>query len=515
MAGELAADAIELRTARPDRPAVLRPGRVLLAAGALGVIGQLLFFDVGAGINVPIAVALLLLGGWLTRRAERPPLIDLWLGPAAIVFSLFAAIRADPSLVGLDVLAALALAGGALASFGGRPVVARSFGGLFALAFGAVGWALAGAIPALSDARQAMPPSRVTVRRASPALPVLRGLAIALPLLVVFVALFSSADAVFAQLLDDLFGFEIDLGDAGWRTVVAAALAWLAAGGLAYAATRPGPDAAEGARTPWRIGTTEVLTVLVAVGLLFLVFVALQGAYLFGGLDTIQAAGLTYAEYARRGFFELVAVAVLAGGLIVAAERLARDRSRRLLGAGIGLAVLTGVVLVSAALRLRLYQEAYGWTELRLYVVGAICVLAIGLVGLVAALATDRVRWIGHLLIVAGLVIGLALNVIGPVRFITEQNVARVIHPELVPPTGSSGLDISYVAGLGDDAVPDLLRVLPSLNTADAIYLRAELAFRLDQLDADSGLNAWQAWNAGRAGARDALDAARVAGDLP
>jgi hypothetical protein len=110
---------------------------------------------------------------------------------------------------------------------------------------------------------------------------------------------------------------------------------------------------------------------------------------------------------------------------------------------------------------------------------------------------------------------GLALNVIGPVRFITEQNVARVIHPELVPPTGSSGLDISYVAGLGDDAVPDLLRVLPSLNTADAIYLRAELAFRLDQLDADSGLNAWQAWNAGRAGARDALDAARNAGDLP
>ena len=54
------------------------------------------------------------------------------------------------------------------------------------------------------------------------------------------------------------------------------------------------------------------MTILVLVNAVFTGFVALQAAYLFGGLDTMQAIGLSYAEYARRGFFELVAVAALA-----------------------------------------------------------------------------------------------------------------------------------------------------------------------------------------------------------
>ena len=49
-------------------------------------------------------------------------------------------------------------------------------------------------------------------------------------------------------------------------------------------------------------------------------FVGLQIAYLFGGLDTLVAAGMTYSDYARRGFFELVAAACLAGAVVVALE---------------------------------------------------------------------------------------------------------------------------------------------------------------------------------------------------
>jgi hypothetical protein len=501
--------------AAPDRPLVVRAGWVLAAAGALGIVGQLLFFGVGVGANVPIAFVLLLAGGWILRRVPRPALHDAWLGPGAVLFASFAAIRADPSLVALDILTALGLAGGALASYGGRSVVSRGIGGLVALGAGTLGWAFAGAIPAVSDARRSMPPGRSALREAAPAaMPVLRGLAIAVPVLLVFVALFASADAVFASAIDDLFGFELDLGDAGWRLAVAAFLAWFAAGGLALAASRPGSDAPELRLALPRIGATELATVLTAVVALFTVFVGLQAAYLFGGLDTLQAAGLTYADYARRGFFELVAVAVLAGGLIVAAERLASERSRWLLSAAIGLAALTGVVLASAALRLRLYQDAYGWTELRLYVLATIVVLGVGLVALIGALAWDRVRWIGHVLLVTGLVIGAALNVIGPVRFITEQNVARVLQPELVPPTGSSGLDAWYLVALGDDAVPSLLRVLPALDPDERAFLGSELRIRLETLRNDDGLTAWQAWNAGRSAARDALEAAAAAGDL-
>ncbi|MEP7082024.1 MAG: DUF4173 domain-containing protein [Chloroflexota bacterium] len=500
-------------------PNIARAGRVAAAAVILGAVGQLLFFAVGLGINFPLAIGLLLLGGWLVRRrTPRLREFDAWLAPAALAFAALAAIRADPTIVALDLLTSLALAGAALTAFGGLRVVERPFAEVLGVGLRALGWASGGAVPVITGARGALPPIASLGHRGGPALPVLRGLAIAIPLVVIFIALFSAADAVFARVVDDVFGFEIDLGDVPGRIVTMAVIAWVAAGGLALAAAdHHEPEAASPAAPGWRIGTTEVVTVLIAVAAVFVVFVVFQATYLFGGLDTLASTGLTYAEYARRGFFELVVVAVLAGGLIIGAERLSAARTRLVVGVAIGLALLTGVVIASAALRLRLYQEAYGWTELRLYVLATICLLAIAAIALLVQLAADRVRWFGHVLTAGALAIGLALNLIGPVRFITEQNVARVLDPRLVPPNGRSGLDDAYALSLGDDAIPALVRVLPHLDgpEAEAPYLAEMLSVRLGALLSDPGLNAWQAWNAGRNAARDALEAADARGELP
>ena len=495
-----------------------RAGRVVLAAVALGIAGQLLFFDVAVGVNFPIAIALLVAVGWMLRRPmTRVERRDLWLGPAAVVFASFAALRADTTIVVLDTATALGLAGGALASYGRRPVLRRSFGGLVALGTAVAGWVVAGAVAALAAAGRRLPSGRDRLGRARPALPVLRGLLIAVPVVLVFVSLFSAADAVFASVVDELTRFDLDLGTAPGRGLLAAVLAWLAAGALALAASRPSAErrgeVAE-APTRWQLGTTEVLTVLVVVDVLFAGFVALQAAYLFGGLDTLEATGITYSAYARSGFFELVAVAVLSGGLIVAADRLVRHRSAVVVGAAIGLTGFTLVVLASAALRLRLYQEAYGWTELRLYVLGTIVLLAVVLAALVATLLTDRVRWIGHVVLAAGLVVGLGLSILGPARFITEQNVARVLDPRLVPEHGLSGIDTTYALSLGDDRIVDLVRVLPALELDEARFVREELRFRLRELRSDAGLKSWQAWNLGRERARAALEAADARGEL-
>ncbi|MGH2401428.1 MAG: DUF4153 domain-containing protein [Candidatus Limnocylindria bacterium] len=505
--------------ADPWRPAIRRAGRVVTIAAILGIVGQLLFVDAGLGINFPLAIAALLVGGWMVRRRTpslRDP--DAWLAPSSLVFASFAAVRADPSIVTLDLLTALGLAGGWLAALGGLPVTARPFWSGIGLGARVGGWAAAGAVPALANARRDLPSAGALDRHRHRALPFLRGLAIAIPIVLVFVALFSSADAVFARIIADWFGIELDPGDMPARMLVALAVAWVAGGWLALAAAEhraEGTGPVRRAVDGWRIGTTEAITVLGAVVVVFAFFVALQGAYLFGGLDTLEATGLTYAEYARRGFFELVAVAILAGGLVVGVERLCRARTRVLLGTAMSLVVLTGAVLASATLRLHLYQEAYGWTELRLYVLATIALLAIGGIALLVALVSNRVRWIGHALIVAALAIGVVLNVIGPVRFITEQNVARVLDPSLVPPLGRSGLDELYALSLGDDAVTSLVRALPVVDRTQARYLAEALGWRLEELRHDDGLNAWQAWNAGRASARDALERADARGDLP
>jgi hypothetical protein len=497
-------------------PAIGRAVHVVLAGAALGIIGQLLFFEVAIGINFPIAIAFLVTSGWLLRRtAWRVERRDLWLAPASVVFAAFAAIRADTVIVLLDALTALGLAGGALASYGQRSVLRRSFGDLVALGFAVAGWVGAGAVAAIGAARRRMPVTRGTWGRARPALPVLRGMLIALPVLLVFVSLFSAADAVFARMVDDALRVDLDLGSLPARATMAAVIGWLAIGGLALAASRaPASAVASGPAYDWRLGRTEVLTVLVAVDLLFAAFAALQGAYLFGGLDTLSAIGMTYSEYARRGFFELVAVVILAGGLIVAAERLVRQRSRAVLAAAVGLAGMTAIVLVSAALRLRLYQEAYGWTELRLYVLATIVLLAGVLGALMLALLTDRVRWIGHAVLGLGLLVGLGLSVLGPARFITEQNVARVLDPTLVPAEGQTGIDTAYVLSLGDDRIPDMVRVLPGLTRDEATWVRDELSFRLHELRTDPSLDDWRAWNLGRVRALAALEAAEERGEL-
>lgn len=488
-------------------PTVRHAARLILTAAALGLAGQLLFVGVGLGINFPIAIGLLLVGGWRLRL--RTPSIrnpDAWLARTAVVFAAFAAVRADPTIVTLDALTALALTGAGLAAYGGLPVSPRPFVSLVRLSLRLVGWAVGGALPALAGAGRQAPP---VVRRFGPAasatMPVLRGLLLAIPIALVFVALFAAADAVFADLVGDLFGFDLDLGALYLRALVAALLGWLAAGALALAAA----DHADAGIVPAcgdairRIASVEVVPVLGAVTIVFAVFVGLQAAYLFGGLDTLAATGLTYAEYARRGFFELVAVAILAGGLVIGAERLARDRSGLLVAFAAALVLLTLVVLASATLRLRLYQEVYGWTELRLYVLATIALLAVGAVALLAALFRDRVRWMGHALLAAALAIGLVLNVIGPARFITEQNVARALDPSLVPSHGSGGLDIAYAFSLGDDAVPALARAIAATDDGDGRDLLVTvLAGRLDELRREEGLGAWQAWNAGREAAR-------------
>src|SRR4029453_9464446 len=111
----------------------------------------------------------------------------------------------------------------------------------------------------------------------------------------------------------------------------------------------------------------------------------------------------TYADYARRGFFELLAVAFAVGGLVLALETFVARRGLAYLCSLIGLIGLTLVVLASAYLRLRLYQDAYGWTELRFYVLAAIAWLAIGIGITIVLLWGDRMGWLLPGLAVAAL----------------------------------------------------------------------------------------------------------------
>jgi hypothetical protein len=214
---------------------------------------------------------------------------------------------------------------------------------------------------------------------------------------------------------------------------------------------------------------------LLALDALFGFFVALQIAYLFGGLDTLNATGLTYASYARRGFFELIAVAVLAGGVVFGLELLVAKRSRLYVGAALALIVATLVIVVSAAYRMQLYQLAYGWTEQRFYALAGIAWLGASGIGAAVLIWRDVTRSLLHIGGLVGLAIAVGANLIGPSALVARQNLERVVDPSGLPDDAHRGLDAYYLVTLGDGAVPTLVEYLPRLGQSDREALGSAL----------------------------------------
>lgn len=495
-----------------------QPRHLLLVALIGGAAADYLFDRVGLGINVPIAVAVVLFGAFAAHPVgTRIDPADRWLPVVALAAAILVALRSDPIVTFLDLSLASIATVASIVAISGVPVTRRTLLAVTSLGVLAGTWLAIGAtrLIAAATAGGAIQGAGAAGRRT---IPVLRGLLIALPIVLVFTALLASADAVFARVVDVTLSLPVDLGDLAGRLAVTLVLGWGLAGAFAIA-TRAVPVRVEDlgldefatlARSSGlRLSAaTEATIVLVLVDLLFLVFVVLQIAYLFGGADTIVAAGITYSDYARAGYFQLVAVVIGAGILLTIAAAAAvrpEGRSRAFIAAALALLGLTAVILASAAVRLDLYQQAYGWTELRFYVAASIAWLAIGGAVATALLVRDRMGWLAHGLAIGGVAITLAISAIGPQSFITDQNLARALDPSLVPAGGHAGLDAEYLAGLGDDAIPAIVAALPRLDSASQLALRDAVHARVERLVVEHGDSDWQAWNLSRENARFVL----------
>lgn len=475
--------------------------RVLVAALGLGWGVEVLFDGPMLGLSVPLFVGMLLLAlaglGW--RMGVRPAWQAVALVVPLVGFAVMMAVRANGVLTALNGLAVLTLLGLLADRWGGaRPTplgllaypvaLMRTLGHMIVLP--------APMLPAAID----LTATRKGWQRV---LPVLRGVLLALPVLGVFTGLLAAADLVFAHTLAGLFRLDVieRLPEWGWRGLVILGASWGIAGALAYALIRrdpeagPDPSEMELATLPRliRIGMVEAATLLVLVDALFLVFGWLQWTYLFGGQANITAAGFTYADYARRGFFELLLVAVLTLGLIVGLHALTRRQSRgqaRLFQVlSTVLIGLVGVLIATALQRMLLYEEAYGYTELRLYVHVFLVWLALVFGLFLLALWTRPALFAGGCL-VAALGFLATLNGINPDVTIAQQNLARYAE--------SGKLDAYYLTHLSVDAVPALLPALPQVRGEEREILRAALARQLQELDSDSGWQDWRAWNLAR-----------------
>lgn len=290
---------------------------------------------------------------------------------------------------------------------------------------------------------------RTAARDRARAARVAKALAVTLPVLVVLVALLASADAVFASLLTP----DVRVGPVAGHAVLAVLLA-LPVLGLAVAA----PDEGDDRRRRGGFGTVEVATMLALAAFVLGLFVVSQLVALTdAGHRLVESAGLTPAEYARSGFFQLC----WAAGLVLAFLWLVRSLATRealasLLVRGMGTAVPSlalGLVVVSLR-RMALYDQAFGLTMLRLWVVGA--ALWMGSV-LVMTAVRNAGSPAGRNWLVAGagasaVALVLVADVANPEAFVARHNLARADQ--------GAELDVGYLVDLSDDAVPVLADAL-------------------------------------------------------
>jgi uncharacterized protein DUF4153 len=286
------------------------------------------------------------------------------------------------------------------------------------------------------------PEAGVTILRRTPVpagAVAVRTTAIAVVLVAVFLPLFATADAAFAHLLDVVTPVE-SADRPLTRTALWFGLVTLG-GALIYADTARPAHATT--RRLERVELAIPLTILVG---LFAVFVAFQLTTLYGGNDyVLKTSGVTYAEYARSGFAQLIAAAALTLAVIAAAARYGPDTKvrRALLGA---LIVLTVVILASAYTRLHLYMDTYGFTRLRLAADAAILWLA----GVFALVLTMRARWLPRAV--------LALSATGVLAFALSNPDARIAERNIDRYERTGRIDLYMLRHLSADAVPELGR---------------------------------------------------------
>lgn len=323
-----------------------------------------------------------------------------------------------------------------------------------------------------------------------------RGLLLVLPLLLLFGALLTAADAVYQKLVAQVFRFDPGVFLNHFAFILLLASTTAGFGRRLFLAPYAPADPQWPSRLPI-LGAVETGTILGLLNLLFLSFVLVQIRYFFGGAATVAAtAGLTYTQYARSGFFELVWVAALVLPLLLSLHRLQdtrNTRAMRLFSAQAAVQVaLLFVILASAMLRMKLYQDTCGLTELRLYTMAFMGWLAVVFAWFVGTVLRGKRNHFAFGAVVAAFVLIVGLHIINPDAQIVRTNAARVVQ--------THQFDAAYAASLSADAVPDLVSALPSLPPD----VQKDVSARLWPLWSASA-DDWRSWNWGRLTACNAV----------
>lgn len=310
---------------------------------------------------------------------------------------------------------------------------------------------------------------------------ILIGTIIALPFLLIFIAAFASADQLFAKSFSNIFQ-SVDFRMYVFKLIrdVVVGLFFLASGTTMLTRLVEGREPADASKQPTVFNQTVFATFLGLINVLFLIFVGFQFAYFFGGQSYLVSQGITFASYAREGFFQLLFVAGVVFAITWVIYWLTDMRQRWTKVLSIALIVETGIIIASALKRLLLYIDAYGLTLARWW--AAFCIILIGLtllMVLVAALKKVDYAPAAKFAFLGVMIISSLALLVPSEKMIAAYNIDRFLFDKDILASQKSSLDFSYLSSLSSDAASERVRLANAEWPADPTH--DLYAWKIDQ----------------------------------
>ncbi len=427
-----------------------KPAWILAIVVAL--LGASILFSAEPGINWPICVAAaagsLIVSRFVSLGRVETPLVVLsaW----ATLLGIGFALTANDSLHFLSVLSVAMLLGLATITVGAENWSELSAKLLAAVPILAPFRVIGAAAREVSEA-----PGAVSSPRSRA---IIKGAILSVPLVIVLISLLGSADAVINAGIDRVFAWLPDDWSFPGRVVFFLFLLILTLGANAIAmrqiaAKSPSYPTVTGRVT---IGLTEQRMVLWSAGVVLWVFVLLQISYFIHPPPAVLGNGVSFAEFARKGFAQLSFAVTIVGAIILFLEYArptttdarARANLRRL---EIALVIALELVLISAFRRVILYEQGYGFTEARVFAQAYMVAIGLALVALAWEIRNGAISVaLGRRIAEIALGVFTVLLFWNYEAWIVDKNVDRAV--------AGGRFDARYLRELSHDATPALVK---------------------------------------------------------
>lgn len=285
------------------------------------------------------------------------------------------------------------------------------------------------------------------------------GIICSIPVLIIVVPLLMSSDSAFEGFIENIFSnvFESIL-----KVLLGVLLSLFV---IAYGfSMKKDRTATPGSSNFSGIDNTYIISFLSVISVCYLMYLFSQLAYFFSALGGFLPKGyvFTVAQYARRGFFEMAAIASINMLMVFLCVTLSKKKEG---GISVGVKILctfiigfTIVIITTAISKMVLYIGSFGMTVLRITTSSFMIFLAVVFIALLLRVYIRRIKVLKTALITAGCILSI-LGILNVNAFAANYNYQKYVDNTL------PDIDVNAIYELGDEGIPYLTLLADSKDS--------------------------------------------------